>query len=213
MAVFDDVSVDEDETRRTERRFKFDFDSSLSFLDEKEKFDSIDELDAFDDGKEEADVEDEDDEDSSTTIDLKKFQLKYSYRKITDVARRRRFSQLIDEVFFPSFPTKKKILLFKRNKSMKYLNEIDHYHHWMMLNNQVLLINFEYLYIITKKREFSLHVRFEKKRISFFNDKILLIYQILTSMIKNKSFIFIRRKKSTYLMKIHSNIKKNFISF
>jgi len=44
-----------------------------------------------------------------------------------DGARRRRFSLFIDKLFF------------------FLLNEIDHYDHLMMLNIQVLLINFEYV--------------------------------------------------------------------
>jgi hypothetical protein len=78
FVVFDDVFVDEDETRRTERRFNLLFDSTLWLVDDKERFDSLDdrgddaEAEEVEEAEDDDEDDDDDDDDSSTTIELKK---------------------------------------------------------------------------------------------------------------------------------------------
>ena len=109
--------VDEEETRRIERRFVWLVDSSLGLLDDNDRSDCLDSVDdnrVDDDEKEEvvdeALDEDEDDDDSSITIDLKK-EVQSSgieLTKKTNGARRQRFSEFADELFFPSKRAKRK---------------------------------------------------------------------------------------------------------
>ena len=118
FAVFDEVLVDEDETRRIERRLIWLVDCSLGLFDDNDN--SLDDNwadddeDDDDDDDEAADVVDEvldEEDDSSRTIDLQQigFIQCDSIERETNGARRRRFSEFVEELFFPWRKAKQRI--------------------------------------------------------------------------------------------------------